>query len=252
MPFVFPAGSMKRPFASICSTSSASKLAPASVRWREKSGASASWARAPRHGSSRCSSEPSTALSRFSDIARMCEDRSAEALRHGRRAEALRHGRPAKALRHRRLRLWRMPSGLRIVPLKAAPYILLAFLSCGCATNPATGQRQFSLMSEDQEIAIGRQQDAEVRRQMGVYDDGTLQQYVSDVGLRLARESERPNLPWQFTVIDVPAINAFALPGGYIYITRGLMAFVDDEAQLASVLGHEIGHVTARHAAQQY
>ena len=88
----------------------------------------------------------------------MCEDRSAEALRHGRRAEALRHGRPAKALRHRRLRLWRMPSGLRIVPLKAAPYILLAFLSCGCATNPATGQRQFSLMSEDQELAIGREQ----------------------------------------------------------------------------------------------
>jgi len=135
---------------------------------------------------------------------------------------------------------------------RRASFILLAFLSSGCATNPATGQRQFSLMSEDQEIAIGRQQDADVRRQMGVYDDRALQQYVSDLGLRLASESERPNLPWQFTVVDVPAINAFALPGGYIYITRGLLAFLDDEAQLAGVLGHEIGHVTARHAAQQY
>ena len=79
-----------------------------------------------------------------------------------------------------------------------------------------------------------------------------LQQYVSDIGLRLAKVSERPNLPWHFTVVDSPAINAFALPGGYIYITRGIMAFLQDEAQLAGVLGHEIGHVTARHAAEQY
>jgi len=121
-----------------------------------------------------------------------------------------------------------------------------------CATNPVTGKRQFSLMSEDQEIQIGREQDAEVRREMGVYADQTLQQYVSDIGLRLARASERPNLPWHFTVVDVPAINAFALPGGYIYITRGILPYLDDEAQLACVLGHEIGHVTARHAAQQY
>jgi predicted Zn-dependent protease len=131
-------------------------------------------------------------------------------------------------------------------------FVVLILGTCGCATNPATGQRQFSLMSEDQEISIGRQQDAEVRREMGVYDDRALQQYVSDVGARLAEQSERPHLPWQFTVVDVPAINAFALPGGYIYITRGLMPFLDDQAQLAAVLGHEIGHVTARHAAQQY
>jgi len=107
-------------------------------------------------------------------------------------------------------------------------------------------------MSEAQEIQIGEQQDAEVRREMGVYDDRALQQYVSDIGLRLARQSERPNLPWHFTIVDVPAINAFALPGGYVYVTRGILPFLDDEAQLASVLGHEIGHVTARHAAQQY
>ena len=87
---------------------------------------------------------------------------------------------------------------------------------------------------------------------MGVYDDPELQSYVSDIGLRLAKLSERPNLPWQFTVVDQPAVNAFALPGGFIYITRGILPFLDDEAELAGVLGHEIGHVTARHSAQQY
>jgi predicted Zn-dependent protease len=130
--------------------------------------------------------------------------------------------------------------------------IVLALVSTACATNPATGQRQFSLMSEAQEIGIGQEQDAEVRKEMGVYGDRMLQQYVLDIGLKLAQVSERPNLPWHFTVVDVPAINAFALPGGYIYITRGLLPFLQDEAELAGVLGHEIGHVTARHAAQQY
>ena len=134
----------------------------------------------------------------------------------------------------------------------AVPILVVAATTAACATNPATGQRQFSLMSEQQEMSIGQQQDAEVRRQMGVYDDRALQAYVSDIGLRLAHGSERPNLPWQFTIVDVPAINAFALPGGYIYITRGLLPFLGDEAELAGVLGHEIGHVTARHAAQQY
>ncbi len=125
-------------------------------------------------------------------------------------------------------------------------------ITAACATNPATGQHQLSLMSEDQELQIGQQQDVEVRREMGAYDDPALQQYLSDIGLRLARESERPNLPWHFTIVDVPAINAFALPGGYIYVTRGILPFLDDEAELACVIGHEIGHVTARHAAQQY
>jgi predicted Zn-dependent protease len=86
---------------------------------------------------------------------------------------------------------------------------------------------------------------------MGVYEDSKLQAYVEDVGLRLAKQSQRPNLPWHFTIVDSPAINAFALPGGYIYITRGIMAFLDNEAQLAGVLGHEIGHVTAQHIGQQ-
>jgi predicted Zn-dependent protease len=121
-----------------------------------------------------------------------------------------------------------------------------------CATNPATGNREFSLMSEAQEIQLGKEMDTQVRAEMGIYEDAALQRYVSDVGLRLARASERPNLPWHFTVVDEPAVNAFALPGGYIYVTRGILPFLLDEEQLAGVLGHEIGHVTARHSAQQY
>jgi predicted Zn-dependent protease len=128
----------------------------------------------------------------------------------------------------------------------------LLVIGAGCATNPVTGRREFSLMSEAQEIALGEQSDVEVRREMGVYDDRSLQEYVSSIGRQLADRSERPNLPWHFTVVDVPAVNAFALPGGYIYITRGILAFLGDEAELAGVLGHEIGHVTARHAARQY
>ena len=121
-----------------------------------------------------------------------------------------------------------------------------------CATNPVTGKSQISMMSEAEELAIGQQQDAEIRREMGVYDDPALQRYVSDIGTELARNSHRPHLPWTFTIVDSPAINAFALPGGYVYLTRGLMAYLDDESELAGVLGHEIGHVTARHAAQAY
>ncbi|HWI19025.1 MAG TPA: M48 family metalloprotease [Vicinamibacterales bacterium] len=124
--------------------------------------------------------------------------------------------------------------------------------AAACATNPVTGKRQMTLLSEAEELAIGQQQDVEIRREMGVYDDPELQRYVNDIGQRIARTSHRPNLPWSFTVVDSPAINAFALPGGYIYLTRGLLAYLDDESELAGVLGHEIGHVTARHAAQAY
>ena len=121
-----------------------------------------------------------------------------------------------------------------------------------CATNPVTGKKQVSLLSEAEEQAIGQQQDAEIRREMGVYDDAALQRYVSEIGQEIARKSHRPNLPWTFTIVDNPAINAFALPGGYVYLTRGVLAYLDDESELAGVLGHEIGHVTARHAAQAY
>jgi predicted Zn-dependent protease len=134
----------------------------------------------------------------------------------------------------------------------AGAFVAVAILTAACATNPASGHRQLNFLSEAEEIAIGRQNDAEVRREMGVYDNPELQRYVSDVGQRLAALSHRPNLPWTFTIVDHPAVNAFALPGGFIYLTRGILPYLDDEAELAGVLGHEIGHVTARHAAQQY
>jgi predicted Zn-dependent protease len=120
-----------------------------------------------------------------------------------------------------------------------------------CATNPATGGRMISLVSESQEIAMGREADPAIAAQMGLLPDSALQRYVSDIGMRLARASERPDLPWTFRVVDDPIVNAFALPGGFIYVSRGILAHFNSEAELASVLGHEIGHVTARHSVQQ-
>jgi predicted Zn-dependent protease len=126
--------------------------------------------------------------------------------------------------------------------------ILGAAVLAGCATNPATGERELSLIGEGQEIAMGREADQDVQATIGVYDDPALQAYVEGVGTRLAKSSERPDLPWTFRVADDPAVNAFALPGGFIYVTRGLLATMNSEAELAAVVGHEIGHVTARHA----
>jgi predicted Zn-dependent protease len=127
-----------------------------------------------------------------------------------------------------------------------------ALLLAACATNPVTGSREFNLMSEAQEVQLGQQSDPEVRRDMGVYEDAALQEYVSSIGMRMAQGSQRPDLPWHFTIVDAAAVNAFAVPGGYIYVTRGILAYLNDEAELAGVLGHEIGHVTARHSAKQY
>jgi len=120
-----------------------------------------------------------------------------------------------------------------------------------CAVNPVTGERELSLISEQQEIAMGADAAGQVAQQIGVVENEALQQYVADVGQRLAAVSERPDLPWQFRVVDDPTPNAFALPGGYIFVTRGLLALLTSEAQLAAVLGHEIGHVTARHSVAQ-
>ena len=123
----------------------------------------------------------------------------------------------------------------------------------GCLRDqPGDGKREFSLISEAQEISMGRELDAQVRQEMGLYEDDALQRYVQELGMGLAKRSQRPNLPWSFAIVDSPAVNAFALPGGYIYITRGILPYLDNEAQLVGVLGHEIGHVTARHSARQY
>jgi predicted Zn-dependent protease len=122
----------------------------------------------------------------------------------------------------------------------------------GCAVNPATGSRELSLVSESQEIQMGREADPAITAQMGgLYADSSLQRFVRQVGLSMSATSERPTLPWSFKLLDDNLINAFALPGGFIYITRGILGYMNSEAELAAVLGHEIGHVTARHSASQ-
>lgn len=134
-----------------------------------------------------------------------------------------------------------------------------AFASCllaslavvACSVNPATGQRQVSLIGEQQEIEMGRQADKEIVASMGLYQDQDVQAYVQQLGRKLSADSERPNLPWTFRVVDDPVVNAFALPGGFIYVTRGLMSHLTSEAELASVIGHEIGHVTGRHSVER-
>ncbi|HUF67575.1 MAG TPA: M48 family metalloprotease [Longimicrobiales bacterium] len=119
-----------------------------------------------------------------------------------------------------------------------------------CSVNPATGERELSLVSESQEIQIGRDSDPAVTAQMGgVYPDSSLQRYVRGLGLELAAAGERPELPWSFKLLDDELVNAFALPGGFVYITRGILANMNSEAELVAVLGHEAGHVTARHTA---
>jgi predicted Zn-dependent protease len=119
-----------------------------------------------------------------------------------------------------------------------------------CATNPATGRRELTLVSESQEIAIGRQGMEETLRTLDLVADSSVQRYVRSVGERLVAVAERRHLPWTFHVLDDAAVNAFAFPGGFIFVTRGILTHMNSEAELAGVLGHEIGHVTARHTAQ--
>jgi predicted Zn-dependent protease len=130
-------------------------------------------------------------------------------------------------------------------------WILACLALAGCATNPVSGRQELALMSEQQEIAVGREAHQQILQRYKVYEDVQLQAYVQAVGQRLAEKSHRSHLSYHFSLLDSTEINAFALPGGYIYITRGLLAYMNSEAELAAVLGHELGHVTARHAVRQ-
>jgi len=107
------------------------------------------------------------------------------------------------------------------------------------------------IYSDADEVEMGRKAHAEVIRQYGKYDDPNLQRSINDIEQSLARNSHRPHIQYHYEVIDKPFINAFALPGGYVYITRGLLAYLNSEAELAGVLGHETGHITARHGVKR-
>jgi predicted Zn-dependent protease len=144
-----------------------------------------------------------------------------------------------------------MRGGRIRVARRWAVFAVWSTLLVACARNPVTGERELALISESQEIQMGQDAAQQVEQSLGLVQDEGLQSYVQRIGAQLAAESERPQLPWRFRVVDDPVPNAFALPGGFIYVTRGMMNLMDSEAELASVLGHEIGHVTARHSVSQ-
>ena len=121
----------------------------------------------------------------------------------------------------------------------------------GCSTNPVSGKSDFTLINQDQELAMGAEGHKSIMKEKKRYNNANLQAYVNDIGQQLARQSHRSDIRYTFTVLDDPTVNAFALPGGYIYVTTGLMAYLNSEGELAGVLGHEIGHVTAKHGVKQ-
>lgn len=130
--------------------------------------------------------------------------------------------------------------------------LLFLCTALSCAVNPVTGKKQLILLSEDQEKAMGLQSDPEVIASYGAYPDEKLQAFINQKGKEMAAISHRPEVGYQFRILDSPVVNAFAVPGGFVYFTRGIMAHFNNEAEFAGVLGHEIGHITARHSAQQY
>lgn len=136
-------------------------------------------------------------------------------------------------------------------------YLLFGYLSASiflmnaCAVNPVTGKKQIVLMSEAQEIAMGKEADPQIIAQYGLYDNKGLQDFITQKGKAMAAVSHRPNLNYEFKIVDSEVLNAFAVPGGYVYFTRGIMAHFNNEAEMAGVLGHEIGHITARHTVSQ-
>jgi predicted Zn-dependent protease len=125
------------------------------------------------------------------------------------------------------------------------------FFIDGCAVNPVSGKKQLVLMSESQELAMGKEADPQIIQQMGLYDNKDLQDFINVKGKQMAAISHRPNLEYQFRIVDSDVLNAFAVPGGYVYFTRGIMAYFNNEAEFAGVLGHEIGHIAARHSVEQ-
>ncbi len=137
------------------------------------------------------------------------------------------------------------------------PFVVLAIILAlvlvviACAVNPVSGKKEIMFFSEQQEIAMGQETDKAIRQQFGIYEDKALNEYVNRIGQSMVPQSHRPKLKHQFAVLDTSVVNAFAAPGGFIYVTRGILALMNSEAELAAVLGHEMGHVAARHSMKQ-
>ena len=146
-----------------------------------------------------------------------------------------------------RIKIFRMKKYLGLGSFTA----LFFFTLFACSRNPVTGKRQLVLMSEEQEIAMGKEADPQIVAQFGLYEDSALQRFIREKGLQMAAISHRPNIQYEFKIVDSDILNAFAVPGGYVYFTRGIMAHFNNEAEFAGVLGHEIGHITARHTVAQ-
>jgi predicted Zn-dependent protease len=137
----------------------------------------------------------------------------------------------------------------KIVKISLFPGIILLVLSC--AINPVTGKKQIMLMTESQEVALGGQYDPQVIATFGEYKNDNLSTFVQKAGTEMGIISHRPKIEYHVKVLDSPVVNAFAVPGGYIYLTRGILAQLNNEAELAGIIGHEMGHVTARHSVSQ-
>ena len=135
---------------------------------------------------------------------------------------------------------------------KIGIYTFAVAMLLSCSVNPVTGKKEVMFLSEEKEIALGKNSDPQIQSMYGVYENDRLQKFINEKGNEMAAISHRAHLKYEFKILDSPIINAFALPGGYVYFTRGIMAHFNNEAEFAGVLGHEIGHVTARHSAKQY
>ncbi len=156
----------------------------------------------------------------------------------------------------RRLEKFEVSAVSKAFRIKHGVFFLIGFLPVvltSCAINPVTGKRELSMLSRNEEIQLGSQADRQITSALGQYvENAELLKYVDELGQRMAIISHRPGLKFTFRVLDSPVVNAFALPGGYVYVTRGLLAYVNSEAELAGIMGHEIGHVTAKHGVAQY
>jgi predicted Zn-dependent protease len=145
-----------------------------------------------------------------------------------------------------------METRLMKTALCALSVFCFLLVPLSCARNPVSGEKEFMLLSDEDETRLGMKADAEITRSFGLYEDARLTGYLDGICQRMAKLSHRPRITYHLKIIDAPVVNAFAAPGGYVYFTRGILAAIDNEAELAGVMAHEIGHIAARHSAQQY